>query len=97
MSIAPVSDVSIKQSRLGISIGRPVGNAVKRNRIKRLLRESFRGARSHFSTNVDVVVLVKPHETMTLADYQAIINRLAEKTIGKLSRKVPIAERETQP
>ncbi len=96
MSIAPNPE-GVTTSRLGISIGRPVGNAVKRNRIKRLLRESFREARSHFSTPVDVVVLVKPHETMTLADYRGIISRLVERTCGKLSRKTsPTDESETK-
>ena len=46
--------------RLGISVGRKVGNAVCRNRIKRWLREFFRTRRSMLKTGVDLSVVVKP-------------------------------------
>ena len=46
--------------RLGISVGRKVGNAVCRNRIKRWLREYFRTQRSTLKTGVDLSVVVKP-------------------------------------
>ena len=46
--------------RLGISVGRKVGNAVCRNRIKRWLREYFRTRRSTLKTGMDLSVVVKP-------------------------------------
>jgi len=46
--------------RLGLSVGRKVGNAVCRNRIKRWLREFFRTRRSTLKTGVDLSVVVKP-------------------------------------
>src|SRR5580765_2406119 len=54
-------------SRLGISIGRPVGNAVRRNRIKRHLRESFRLMQHDFPHGYDLVIAVRPHEALILA------------------------------
>jgi ribonuclease P protein component len=60
--------------RLGISIGRPVGNAVVRNRIKRLLRESFRLMKHDCPKGYDLVVIVRPHEPMILAEYQKILS-----------------------
>ena len=46
------------QSRLGLAIGRKVGNAVARNRWKRAVREAFRLNRHQFAAPHDVVVSV---------------------------------------
>jgi ribonuclease P protein component len=45
-------------ARLGITVTRKVGNAVRRNRIKRLVREWFRSRRGGLGT-CDLVVIAK--------------------------------------
>lgn len=45
-------------ARLGITVTRKVGNAVRRNRIKRLVREWFR-LRSSVLGSVDLVVIAR--------------------------------------
>ena len=47
-------------SRLGISVHRKVGNAVHRNRIKRIVRETFRLHREIFPQSSDIVFTVRP-------------------------------------
>jgi len=46
--------------RLGITAGKKVGKAVKRNRIKRLLRELFRLNKSRLPQGQDIVIMVRP-------------------------------------
>jgi len=46
-------------TRLGITASRKVGNAVHRNRAKRLVREAFRATRDLWWPGLDVVVIVK--------------------------------------
>jgi ribonuclease P protein component len=47
------------QVRLGITVSRQVGQAVRRNRIKRLIRELFRTHRELFPSTADIVVIAK--------------------------------------
>lgn len=57
-------------NRIGISIGRHVGNAVRRNRIKRLLREAFRLEQHRLPKGFDIVVSVRKHEPLALEKYK---------------------------
>ncbi len=47
-------------SRLGVTVSARVGNAVVRNRIKRMVREVFRRQRRRIGTPGDFVVIAKP-------------------------------------
>lgn len=46
--------------RLGIIASRKTGNAVQRNRLKRLIREAFRLGKQDFKKALDIVVILKP-------------------------------------
>jgi ribonuclease P protein component len=59
--------------RLGLSIGKAAGNAVARNRFKRLIREAFR-LRQHSlplvrGNGLDLIVSVRRHDAKHLVDY----------------------------
>jgi ribonuclease P protein component len=50
---------SAERPRLGITASRRVGNAVVRNRAKRLVRAAFRALRSELPDGLDLVVIVR--------------------------------------
>lgn len=55
---------SLPGSRLGISVPAKTGCAVRRNRIKRIVRETFRLHRDIFPSSSDIVFAVRPEFTL---------------------------------
>jgi ribonuclease P protein component len=57
-----------KHNRIGISISRKLKGAVRRNRIKRIFRESFRLNRETYPLDADIVVAVRPDFSLNSPD-----------------------------
>ena len=81
----------LNHHRLALAVPRIVGGAVARNRIKRLIRESNRLLQHDLPQGYDLVVRVKPHEVLSLAEYQ----RLLFKAIGSIHRQWIIKQEKT--
>ena len=58
--------------RLGISIGKSAGNAVIRNRLKRLIRETFRLNQHTISAGFDYVVTVPNKKNIESSSFKTI-------------------------
>lgn len=61
-------------SRFGITLSKKYGNAVKRNKYKRILREIIRINQKKFKNNYDYIIIMK--KTCDGLDYKVIENNL---------------------
>jgi ribonuclease P protein component len=69
-------------TRLGITVTRKIGNAVARNRIKRLVREVFRLNRARLPEGLDLVWVAKQQAAQAcfadvLGDFETLVGRSA--------------------
>ena len=69
-----------QRSRLGVTVTKRVGNAVTRNRIKRLFRDFFRLKRDDLGAYLDIVIIAKKEAAgLTSAETFTHLERLFKK------------------
>lgn len=78
-------------ARLGLAVPRRVGTAVKRNQIKRRVREAFRLIQHELpkpgeTAGYDLVINVREHEPLSPAQYQSLLMEAAQ-SLHKTWRK----------
>lgn len=86
-------------SRIGLAIGRRVGTAVRRVRLKRMLREAFRTARASLPGTYDLVVSARSHDDLGLGGYRSLLldavtelDRIWRKRRERTERRRPAPE-----
>jgi ribonuclease P protein component len=82
--------------RVGFTVGRALGGAVTRNRMKRVLREAVRLSKPPKRLNADVVI--NPKKSLLAADFEAVKNevrRAFDVMEQKLAGKKATTENET--
>ena len=55
-----VSENECGYPRLGVSVGKSCGGAIRRNRLKRLLREAFRQSQDRIAPGFDYLLMISP-------------------------------------
>lgn len=78
-----VCQTQLRQTRLGITVSKKVGNSVQRNRVKRLIRETFRSLKSKLQPQYDIVVVGRP-------DAYGLTGQQAQASLQRLFRRASI-------
>jgi ribonuclease P protein component len=73
------------QTRLGVTVSSKVGNAVVRNRVKRLVREFFRRHRRELVRGLDVLVIAK--ENAKDITFSRVVDELTKGLADRRSRE----------
>jgi len=79
-----------ERGRLGITVSKKVGNAVQRNRVKRLIREVYRARAPGFQWKTDIVVLARKQ-----APFDELEHRHARSELERAFEKLGLLERES--
>ncbi|TWU28535.1 ribonuclease P protein component [Bythopirellula polymerisocia] len=78
-----------EETRMGLVVSRKCGNAVVRNRWKRILREAFRLVRSELPQGLDLVIVPrrngKPGAIPSLVAAQSSLSELVKRAAKKLA------------
>jgi ribonuclease P protein component len=83
----------LPHARIGMSVSRKVGNAVHRNRWKRLLREAFRLSREKLPTGLDFVIIPRESVEPELQPLKESLIDLSWKLHKRLKREAATARR----
>ena len=76
----------LPHSRVGLSVSKKVGNAVARNRCKRLFREAFRLSQHDLPSGIDLILIPRNVDREpTVAELRDSLVKLARDAVRKLT------------
>lgn len=78
---------SLDFSRLGLSVGRKHGNAVARNRLKRLMREAFRLVRHDLPVGLDLICVPRESDQHSLEGFRQSLLHLTPQAAARAARR----------
>jgi len=78
----------LSHARLGLSVSKRVGNAIRRNRCKRLLREAFRLSRADLPA-LDLIIIPVGRGVPQLGPFQDSLRQLTRRLAKRLARSAP--------
>jgi len=92
---APAARTAVTSGlRIGFTVGRALGGAVQRNRMKRRLREAVRLTRPAAGPSADVVI--NPKKSLLTVEFVTVVNEVSrafvvieQKLAGKMAREKP--------
>lgn len=88
---------NLPHPRLGCSVSKKVGNAVVRNRYKRLFREAFRLSQHELPPGVDLILIPRPGPEPALEALKASLVKLAAQAARKLNTQATPAHKSGGP
>lgn len=78
---------NLPYSRLGISVSRKYGNAVHRNRLRRLYREAFRLERNELPKGLDFILIPRGQQEPNLKQLQQSLRKLLPLLAERLKKR----------
>ena len=79
-------DNDLPYNRLGLSVSRKFGGAVQRNRMRRLFREAYRLTKHDLPTGLDLVLIPRTREEVSLAALMEAMPKLITQVAKKLAK-----------
>ncbi|MGO9404977.1 MAG: ribonuclease P protein component [Terriglobales bacterium] len=83
----PETALPEKRSRVGFTVGRVLGGAVERNRIKRRLREAVRRRRSVLEAAYPVDVVINPKKSVLTLEFSLVLEEVG-RALDVIAKKV---------
>ena len=85
--IVYVRENGLPHLRLGLSVSRKYGGAVRRNRLRRLYREAFRLTRHEMPVGLDLVLIPRKPEEPPLAELTRTLPHLVKQAARRLEKE----------
>ena len=77
-----VFDEESKKNRIGITVSKKVGNAVKRNRIKRIVREYYRNRKETIPGKQDINIIARKYASfLSSSQISSELDKLFQKVV----------------
>ena len=85
--IVYVRENGLPHLRLGLSVSKKFGKAVRRNRLRRLYREAFRLGRAGLPVGLDLVLIPRKPEEPPLAELTRTLPHLVKQAARRLEKE----------